>query len=54
MSDGTDLATLGIRTEDALNKLSAIWVKTAEQLVAIAGTANGVTAIAEQTRPPRG
>lgn len=49
MSEDVDLTSLGIWSQDALQRLEAIWVKSAQQIVAIGATTGGVPAIAQQT-----
>jgi len=44
-----ELAGLGIWPPETLKRLSGRWITTAEQLVAIAATDGGMSALAEQT-----
>jgi hypothetical protein len=44
-----DLSRLGIWPSEALKRLSGSWITTAEQVVAIAATDGGMSALAKQT-----
>jgi DNA-binding phage protein len=44
-----ELKALGIWPREALERLAANWIASAEQVVAIAATRNGIAALAEQT-----
>ncbi|WP_298241141.1 hypothetical protein [uncultured Bradyrhizobium sp.] len=48
-----DLAGLDIWPPEALERLSGSWITTAEQVVAIAATQGGISALAVQTELPR-
>jgi hypothetical protein len=52
MEQDTELARLDFWPRDALERLSASWITTAEQLVAIAATSDGMSALAQQTGLP--
>jgi hypothetical protein len=45
----TGLATLGFWPDEAVRRLEACWITSAEQVVAAAATPGGVMALAEQT-----
>jgi len=47
--DGTELSALGFWPADAVQRLHASWITTAEQVVAISATADGISALAQQT-----
>jgi hypothetical protein len=46
----TQLASLGFWPAEALQQLRENWITTAEQVVAISATSNGISALAQQTR----
>ncbi len=52
MGQDTELDRLGFWPRAALERLSASWITTAEQLVAIAATADGMAALAQETGLP--
>jgi hypothetical protein len=47
-----ELAGLGIWPPEALKRLSGSWITTAEQVVAIAATHGGISALAKQAELP--
>jgi hypothetical protein len=47
--DGTKLSALGFWPADAVQRLQASWITTAEQVVGISATADGISALAQQT-----
>jgi hypothetical protein len=49
MDQKTELAGLPFWPRPALERLSASWITTAEQVVAIAATDGGIAALAQQT-----
>lgn len=54
MSADVKLNELGLWPDDALEKLRGAWITTADQLIAMAKTSGGVTALSEQTGVERG
>lgn len=49
MADEIELAGLGFWPNDALDRLRASWITTAEQILAIAATTDGLVALTRQT-----
>src|SRR5688500_11890560 len=53
MDQGTELARLGIWPQHTLERLGGSWITTAAQVVAIAATDAGLTALSAQCGLPR-